>query len=268
MQGPTASSGTEVASPVRMAELSRSSGVPVATIKYYLREGLLPPGTAISATRAEYGEAHLRRLGLIRALVEIGEVPVAAIGKILAAVDDESASPHVMLGTVQYALGPHPAPPAAGDPDWQGASREAGALIAEMGWAVTPDAPARILLVATLAALRRASAAPPGPGLRAYAEAVLPLAAAEVASLAPAETAAPPAPIPAPAGALPAPAGALPAPETPPDPAVPYLSRIALAESAVVGMVLYERILIALHRLAQEDASRRRYGQRHCRGTM
>ena len=39
-----------------MAELSRSSGVPVATIKDYLREGLLPPGTATSATRAEYGE--------------------------------------------------------------------------------------------------------------------------------------------------------------------------------------------------------------------
>ena len=31
-----------------MAELSRRSGVPVATIKYYLREGLLPPGEAIS----------------------------------------------------------------------------------------------------------------------------------------------------------------------------------------------------------------------------
>src|SRR5438876_519216 len=83
-----------------MAELSRSSGVPVATIKYYLREGLLPPGTATSATRAEYGEAHLRRLRLIRALVEIGEIPVAAIGHILAVVDDEAASLHVMLGAV------------------------------------------------------------------------------------------------------------------------------------------------------------------------
>jgi len=69
----------EVVGSVLMAELSRSSGVPVATIKYYLREGLLPPGEATSATRAEYDETHLRRLQLIRALVEIGEVPVAAI---------------------------------------------------------------------------------------------------------------------------------------------------------------------------------------------
>jgi DNA-binding transcriptional MerR regulator len=128
-----------------MAELSRGSGVPVATIKYYLREGLLPPGTATSATRAEYGEGHLRRLRLIRALVEIGEIPVAAIGHILAVVDDESASLHVMLGAVQYALGPHPVRPAAAkaDQDWQVASREADVLIAGLGWTVAADAPAR-----------------------------------------------------------------------------------------------------------------------------
>jgi len=214
-----------------MAELSRGSGVPVATIKYYLREGLLPPGTATSATRAEYGEAHLRRLRLIRALLEIGEVPVAAIGKILAVVDDESASAHVMLGAVQYQLGPHPARPAEADPDWQAASREADALIAGLGWTVATSAPARTLLVATLAALRRTRAAPPGPGLHAYAEAMTALAAAEVASLPPA-------------------AG---------PPEAPGSSRVALAESAVVGMVLHERILIALHRLAQEDASSRHF---------
>ena len=37
-------------------------------------------------------------------------------------------------------------------------------------------------------------------------------------------------------------------------------TRVALAESAVVGMVLHERVLIALHRLAQEDASSRYFG--------
>jgi DNA-binding transcriptional MerR regulator len=216
-----------------MAELSRSSGVPVATIKYYLREGLLPPGTATSATRAEYGEAHLRRLRLIRALLEIGEVPVAAIGKILAVVDDESASVHVMLGAVQYELGPHPARPAEADPDWQTASREADALIADLGWTVATSAPARTVLIATLAALRRTRSAPPGPGLRAYAVAMAALAAAEVSSL-------------------------LRGNRTTPGP--PGNSRVVLAESAVVGMVLHERILIALHRLAQEDASSRYFG--------
>lgn len=223
-----------------MAELSRSSGVPVATIKYYLREGLLPPGTATSATRAEYGQAHLRRLRLIRALLEIGEIPVAAIRKILAVVDDESASAHVMLGAVQYALGPHPARPAEADQDWQAASREADQLIAGLGWTVAASAPARTLLVATLTALRRTRAAPPGPGLRAYAEAMASLAAAEVARL----------------GAVHEALGRSDASGAP-DRSGTGESRGALAESAVVGMVLHERILIALHRLAQEDASSR-----------
>jgi DNA-binding transcriptional MerR regulator len=147
-----------------MAQLSRSSGVPIATIKYYLREGLLPPGSAISATRAEYDGTHLRRLRLIRALVEIGEIPVAAIRTILGVVDDESASVHAMLGTVQYQLGPHPAGPAEDDPDWQAACREVDALIADRGWRIAPQAPARLLLAATLAALRRTESAPPGAG--------------------------------------------------------------------------------------------------------
>src|ERR1700683_1550033 len=170
----------EGTAPMLMAELSRRSGVPVATVKYYLREGLLPPGVTTSATRAEYGQAHLRRLQLIRALVEIGEVPVAAIRKILAVADDESASVHQMLGAVQYELGPHPAathsdlgpPPAAPpeeDPDWQAASRQVDDLIAGLGWIVAPAAPARTLLALTLAALRRTAGAPPAPGPAAVA---------------------------------------------------------------------------------------------------
>jgi DNA-binding transcriptional MerR regulator len=209
-----------------MAELSRRSGVPVATIKYYLREGLLPPGAATSATRAQYGEAHLRRLRLIRALVEIGEVPLAGIGRILAAVDDDSTTLHVMLGTVQYQLGPHPSPPDDGDRDWQAAARDVDDLIASMGWRVSPAAPARTLLAAALATLRRTPSAPPGPGLRAYAEAVAGLTDQEVTSVS----------------------------------RVDGNDRVAVAESAVVGMVLYERVLVALRRLAQEDASSRHFG--------
>jgi len=213
-----------------MAELSRRSGVPVATIKYYLREGLLPSGAAISATRADYSEAHLRRLRLIRALVDVGEVPVATIGKILAVVDDESGGVHQMLGAVQYQLGPHPAVPPEGDPDWQAATREVDELIADLGWAVGPNAPARTLLALTLAALRRTGSAPPGPGLRAYAEAMAGLAAREVGGLGP--------------DGAEGTSG----------------SRVALAESAVVGMVLHERVVMALRRLAQEDASARYFG--------
>ncbi|MDN6137018.1 MAG: MerR family transcriptional regulator [Corynebacterium sp.] len=40
-----------------MAELSRITGVSVSTIKYYVREGLLAPGEAISKNQALYGQA-------------------------------------------------------------------------------------------------------------------------------------------------------------------------------------------------------------------
>jgi DNA-binding transcriptional MerR regulator len=203
---------------VRMAELSQRSGVSIATIKYYLREGLLPAGAVLSATRAEYDEGHLRRLRLIRALVEVGGVPVAGIGAILSQVDDASVPPHEMLGAVQYALGPSPAGDPAADPDRVAADAEVAGLIDEMGWRITPRAPARELLAAALAALRRTDAAPAGPPLRVYAEAMAALAAVEVSSIS---------------------SG----------------NRTELAESAIVGMVLYERVLIAVHRLAQEDAS-------------
>ena len=56
---------------MRIGELSKAAGVPVPTIKYYLREGLLAPGELTSPNQASYGEAHIRRLRLIRALVDL-----------------------------------------------------------------------------------------------------------------------------------------------------------------------------------------------------
>ena len=60
---------------MELRELSARSGVPVPTIKYYLREGLLTSGTDRPGTRADYDVAHLRRLGLIRLLVEVHRLP-------------------------------------------------------------------------------------------------------------------------------------------------------------------------------------------------
>ena len=61
---------------MRVAELSRRSGVSVASIKYYLREGLLPPGELTSPNQAHYDEEHLRRLRLVRALLDVGGLTV------------------------------------------------------------------------------------------------------------------------------------------------------------------------------------------------
>ena len=73
---------------MRISDLSHATGVPVPTIKFYLREGILPFGRGIATNQAEYGEDHVRRLRLIRALAEVGGLPLATVRDVLGAVDD------------------------------------------------------------------------------------------------------------------------------------------------------------------------------------
>ncbi|MBP2049813.1 DNA-binding transcriptional MerR regulator [Streptomyces griseochromogenes] len=89
---------------MRLSELSERAGVSLATIKYYLREGLLPPGERVSATQADYGSGHLRRLLLVRALIQVGRVPVAGAREVLATVDDDTRSPNERQATAVRAL--------------------------------------------------------------------------------------------------------------------------------------------------------------------
>ncbi len=140
---------------MRIAQLSAESGVPIPTIKFYLRERLLPQGEQTSATRAEYGPSHLRRLRLIRALLEVGRLPVATIRKITEAVDDDETDVHEMLGTAHYALSPAPEP-APDDEDWRDARVMVDRLVADLGWdRVRHDAPTRDELAQALVTLRR-----------------------------------------------------------------------------------------------------------------
>src|SRR5687767_1024974 len=91
---------------MRISELSTVTGVPVATVKYYLREGLVPPGRVTAATRAEYDESHVGRLRLARALVQVGGLPVAAARDVLASLDAAGGSLHEVLGAAHSALPP------------------------------------------------------------------------------------------------------------------------------------------------------------------
>ena len=72
---------------MKISELARTAGLPVATVKYYLRDGLLPPGRSTSATQADYDETHVRRLRLVRALAEIGGLTLADVREVLATLD-------------------------------------------------------------------------------------------------------------------------------------------------------------------------------------
>ncbi|GAA3681083.1 DNA-binding transcriptional MerR regulator [Lentzea atacamensis] len=89
---------------MRVGELSKRSGVPVPTIKYYLREGLLPAGVLTSPNQAHYDDEHLRRLRLVRALVDVGGLSIAAVRDVLAAIDNRDESLHEKLGAVQEAI--------------------------------------------------------------------------------------------------------------------------------------------------------------------
>ena len=92
---------------MRISELSRSSGVPVATIKYYLREGILPAGESRGATQAEYGDDHLRRLRLIRSLAELAGLPIAQIKVVLDVIEHPRDDLFTTLGRAIEALPPY-----------------------------------------------------------------------------------------------------------------------------------------------------------------
>ncbi|GAA3822228.1 MerR family transcriptional regulator [Streptomyces phyllanthi] len=134
---------------MRMSDLSRRSGVSVTTIKYYLREGLLPAGRQLSATQAEYDEQHLRRLRLIRALIGVRGLSVSTTRDVLRALDEHAGDTHILLG---LALGSIRIveEPEEGTPE----PAEVGALIKELGWQVHQSAPARAALAETLTSLR------------------------------------------------------------------------------------------------------------------
>jgi DNA-binding transcriptional MerR regulator len=157
-----------------MAELSARTGVPVPTLKYYLREGLLPPGRTVSATRAEYSEEHVARTRLVRALVDAG-VSVAETARVVAALDEPMTSRHELLGRAQYAL-----PVRHRDAPVTDEVRE---LVDRLGWVVTPDSPALHFLSGAVAAARSAGVPLEAESLEDYARAVEGVARVDVAAV-------------------------------------------------------------------------------------
>lgn len=85
---------------LQLKELSERSGVSAASIKYYLREGLLPAGEAIHATRAQYSARHVERLELIQSLRRIVGLNIEQIRGLLKMADD-GAPRLVLLAAVQ-----------------------------------------------------------------------------------------------------------------------------------------------------------------------
>jgi DNA-binding transcriptional MerR regulator len=209
---------------MKIGELSRRSGVSVPTIKYYLREKLLPAGTPTATNQADYTEEHLRRLRLIRALVEVGGLSVAATADVLATLDDPEIPEHQRLGGAHWAITPAARGSREGE-RWTRARSQAGELVREWGWQVGDEAPALDLLADGLAALDAIGHTDFVAVLDDYARVAQDLAEVDLEIV-----------------------GQIGAnrPE-------------ALLEAVVVGTVLGEALFNAVRRLAQENASAKRY---------
>lgn len=70
---------------LRIGDLAERSGVPIPTIKYYIREGLLPPAPVKTGrTMAYYDAEYLERLRLVKTLREEHFLPVRVIRAVLA----------------------------------------------------------------------------------------------------------------------------------------------------------------------------------------
>lgn len=204
---------------MRIGELSSRTGVPIPTIKYYLREGLLPAGERTSPNQAQYGELHVRRLKLIRAMLDVGGMSVAATSSVLLAIDSGENSLHGILGVAQSAV---TTPVRVGDDEKRRlAEQDVAGLIRRRGWQVKATNPAVQALVQIAATFRELGQEDLLAIFDGYAAAAERLADAEMEII-----------------------------SKRPDPD-------SKVEGAVLGTVLGDAVMSAMRRMAQEDASGR-----------
>jgi DNA-binding transcriptional MerR regulator len=208
---------------VRISELSEHTGVPVPTIKYYLREGLLPEGDKRTPRLTEYDEQHVRRLELLRILREVGDVPVEGLKRMVVATETEGTV-HDLFAVAADALAPTP-PPAG--PGREQARAIADAIVEQAGWdRVRGDSVDRDNLAATLELVADFGTHPRGPAeIAPYVALADQLARHEIANL------------------------------------DDDKDRIGLLEEMIVGQVVFATVLTTLRRLAEEHHSHERFGE-------
>lgn len=201
---------------MRISELARRSGVTVPTIKFYLRERLLPEGHLTSKTQAQYDESHLARLRLVRALLGPGGLSIVAARSVLDAIDDPPDTVHALLGAAAVTL----RPPADEPTDHERVHE----LMRRWGWTVSLEdcATTHSALAEALSGLEAAEFELPDGLLDTYVRLISELADAELAG-------------------------------------VPTESAAAAVRYVVLGTVLVEPLLLVLRRMAQQEASARRY---------
>jgi DNA-binding transcriptional MerR regulator len=198
-----------------------STGVSIATIKYYLREGLLPPGAKVNPRLAEYDASHVRRLRLLRVLRDVGAVPVEDLKSVVDATADRNTAVHQVFGAACDAL----SGPARSDGVGPASREVADLLVARAGWTdVRPDAPGRDRLAEVLDVVLGLGGQLSAEGAGTYLGLVDAIAAFEI------------------------------------DRVDAEADREAMMEQMVIGQVVFGELLLSLRRLAHEHHSARRFG--------
>ena len=230
---------------MRISELAAATGVSVPTLKFYLREGVLHPGWARSRTQSDYDDSHAERVRLVRALMEVGGLDLATVGRVLATIESPDFERLGVLAVAQQAL-LGAAPEASGSPDdpvcrprasdssvasdgadGSGAGpsdvaadqrgSRAQRWLRDRGWQVAPDDPAVAPLERAWQACGEAGIGLDESRMDFYADAAEQIAAVDVASV-------------------------------PADP-------VAAVRQVVVGTVLVDPVLSALRKLAQQHTA-------------
>lgn len=137
---------------MRISDLSQRTGVSVATLKYYLREGLVPAGVPLSTTRADYGESHVERVRLVRALIDVAGLSIERVREVVHALSDPPTSRHELLGMAHAVLRSSSPDGAVIDAHDRQLSDQ---LIDRLAWRIRNDSIARAQLGAALDRARR-----------------------------------------------------------------------------------------------------------------
>ena len=158
---------------MKISALSEHTGASVPTIKYYLREGLLPAGERSAPNQATYGEAHVRRIHLIRALTDVGGLSVADVKRVTEAIEKELPLSHA-FEIAQSTVSEHV------DPDSldEDALATVDGVIAD--WACASDDSGRLAAARVVMNFRHTGQGASSSWLDAYAQAALVVAEADL----------------------------------------------------------------------------------------
>jgi DNA-binding transcriptional MerR regulator len=149
-------------------------------VKYYQREGLVPDGVRSAPNQVEYDEAHVKRVRLIRALLETGGLSIAATKDVIRALDTDGAPLAETFGVAAYAMSTPRTTESV--PSMQSRERVMRLARAE-GWAFTDDNPGIDNAARALDGLKAIDFDAPDDYLVAYASAAATAASADLHAL-------------------------------------------------------------------------------------